>query len=80
MNYSNKPARISRDFTLVGIAAAAIATCAILLTGALTVRTLAAPAPSVSIERAAVDETPTVYFPAQYVNQATTIEPMPPTF
>jgi len=36
--------------------------------------------PSVSIERTAADETPTVYFPAQYVNQATTIEPTPPTF
>jgi hypothetical protein len=29
---------------------------------------------------AATFDSPTVYFPAQYVNQATEIEPMPPTF
>ena len=80
MNDRNKPAGEPGASYLVGVAAASIAICAIVLTGALTVRTLAVAAPSVSTERAAADETPAYYFPAQYVNQATTIEPMPPTF
>jgi hypothetical protein len=62
------------------LAVAGFAICTVLVTGALTARTVAVAAPSVSTERAATDDSPTVYFPAQYVNQATEIEPVPPTF
>jgi len=80
MNDRNQPAGESGAIYLVGLAAAAIVTCAVLLIGALTVRSLAAATPDISIERPAAVETPADYFPAQYVNQATPIEPMPPTF
>lgn len=40
----------------------------------------AAATPTVSIESTAAADGSTVYFPAQYVNQATEIEPMPPAF
>jgi hypothetical protein len=64
----------------LGLAAASIAILALVVTGGLAVRTLAAAAPSVANERAVTNDTPAVYFPAQFVNQATEIEPMPPTF
>jgi hypothetical protein len=56
----------------------AIVLCAGLAMGAVGV--LASATPSVSTETTAVYDSPTAYFPAQYVNQATEIEPMPPTF
>jgi hypothetical protein len=62
------------------LAVAGFALCAVLVTGALAVRTTAVAAPSVSTERVATEDSATVYFPAQFVNQATEIEPMPPTF
>jgi hypothetical protein len=76
----NKPAGEPGGLYLVGLAAAAITMCAVLLGGALTVRSLSAATPEISIERPAAFETPADYFPAQYVNQATRIEPMAPTF
>jgi hypothetical protein len=80
MSTRNSSTGESGALYLVGLAAAAIVTCALILGGALTVRSLAAATPDVSIERPAAVETPTEYFPAQYVNRGTTIEPMPPTF
>ena len=62
------------------LAVGAFAICAVLVTGALSARTVAVAATSASTERASTDERPTAYFPAQYVNQATEIEPLPPTF
>lgn len=62
------------------LAFTAIAICGSLAMGATAVLTPAAATPSVSTESTAVHESPFVYFPAQYVNQATKIEPMPPTF
>ncbi|MGH8623050.1 MAG: hypothetical protein ACRET3_13005 [Burkholderiales bacterium] len=47
---------------------------------AVAVLPQAAATPGVSTERTANHDASAVYFPAQYVNQATDIEPMPPTF
>jgi len=57
------------------LAVAGIAIFAVVVTGSFTMRMQAIAAPS-----AATVDSPTVYFPAQYVNQATEIEPLPPTF
>jgi hypothetical protein len=65
----------SNSFALAVIA---IVMCAGLTMGAVGV--LASGTPSVSTETTAIYDSPTTYFPAQYVNQATEIEPMPPTF
>lgn len=62
------------------LAVTGLAICAVLVTGALTVRMQAVAAPSASTEPAAAVDSPTVDFPAQDVNQATEIEPLPPTF
>ena len=48
--------------------------------GAAAVLTPAAATPSVSTESTAAHESPFAYFPEQYVNQATEIEPVPSTF
>lgn len=60
------------------LAVTAIVACVGLAMGAVGV--LASATPSVSTEVTAVNDIPTAYFPAQYINQATEIEPMPPTF
>jgi hypothetical protein len=62
------------------LAVAGFAIFAVVVTGAFTMRMQAIAAPSASTERAVTVDSPTVYFPAQYVNQATEIEPLPPTF
>ena len=49
------------------------------VTTGLTVRTLSAATPGIAAEPAATGEAHFVYFPAQYVNQATEFEPLPPT-
>jgi len=67
----------SNAFTL---AVTAMAISAVLLMGAVAALTPAAATSNVSIENIAAYDVPTAYFPAQYVNQATEIEPMPPTF
>ena len=61
-------------------AVTAIAICATLAMGTAAVMTPAAATPSASTESAAAPESPFAYFPAQYENQATEIEPMPSTF
>lgn len=61
------------------LAVTAIAISAVVM-GAVAGRTPAAATTNVSIESTAAYVEPTTYFPAQYVNQATEIEPMPPTF
>ena len=76
----SKLARESGITSPWALAVAILALCAFLVTGAVTLWTVALAAPGVSTERSATADTPTVYFPAQYVNQATDIEPMPPTF
>jgi hypothetical protein len=50
------------------------------MVGSMTTRMEAAATPGISAEPTTIGEAPFVYFPAQYVNQATDIEPMPPTF
>ena len=62
------------------LAVAGIAIFAVVVTGSFTMRMQAIAAPGASTESAATVDSPTVYFPAQYVNQATEIEPLPPTF
>jgi hypothetical protein len=60
------------------LAVTAVVACVGLAMGAVGV--LASATPGASTEITAVYDSPTAYFPAQYVNQATEIEPMPPTF
>lgn len=67
----------SSPFTL---AVAAVAVCAALAMVTVAVRTPAAATSNVSTEGAAAQEGSFVYFPAQYENQATQIEPLPATF
>lgn len=62
-----------------GLAVAAIAIIAI-MTGAVALLAPGMMTPEVSAAPTAPDSEPFVYFPAQYVNQATEIEPAPPTF
>ena len=64
----------------LALAFVAVAVGAIVMVGSMTTRMEAAAITSVSAEPTTIGETPFVYFPAQYVNQATEIEPMPPTF
>lgn len=80
MNERDKVTGQSGHSHPVALAFTAIAVGAIVLAGSLTMRMQAVATPGVPAERAAIADTPTVYFPAQYVNQATEIEPMPPTF
>jgi hypothetical protein len=62
------------------LAITAIAICGALAMGAAAGLTPAAATPNVSTECTAAHESPFAYFPEQYVNQATEIEPMPSTF
>lgn len=80
MIHHKNPTGESGYSSLFALAIAAVAICATLAMGAAAVLTPAAATPSVSTERGAAHESPFAYFPAQYVNQATEIEPMPPTF
>jgi hypothetical protein len=74
------PAGESGYSNLYVLAVTAIAISASLAMGAAAVLTPAAATPSVSTESTSAHDSPFVYFPAQYVNQATEIEPLPPTF
>jgi len=75
----NHPAGESGFSNPFMLAIGAIAVCAALAMGAVAART-SAPTPGVSTASAAAHESPFAYFPAQYENQATEIEPMPSTF
>jgi hypothetical protein len=72
MNQSNQVNRIA-------LAAVAIAIGSI-VTGAVAMLAPGASAPGYAAESKEPVSEPFVYFPAQYVNQATEIEPAPPTF
>jgi len=76
----NQPAGESGYSNTYALTVTAVAICAALAMGAAAVLTPAAATPSVSMEGTAAHESPFAYFPEQYVNQATEIEPMPPTF
>jgi hypothetical protein len=65
---------------LFALAVTATAISAVLVMGTVAALSPAAATPNVSTENLAAYGGPTAYFPAQYVNQATEIEPMPPTF
>jgi hypothetical protein len=58
----------------------AVAISAALVMGTVAGLTPEAATPSVSTQSVAAYDVSTAYFPAQYVNQATEIEPMPATF
>lgn len=62
-----------------GLAVVAIAIGTV-LTGAVALFAPGMVMPEVSAATTAPEGEPFVYFPAQYVNQATEIEPAPPTF
>jgi len=74
------PAGESGNSNPVVLAFTAIAICSALAMGAAAVLTPAAATPNASTESSATHESPFAYFPEQYVNQATEIEPMPSTF
>jgi len=74
------PAGESGNSNPVVLAFTAIAICSALAMGAAAVLTPAAATSNVPTESTAAQESPFAYFPAQYVNQATEIEPMPSTF
>ena len=76
----NKTTGQSGRSQFVALAITAIAVGAIVMVASMNMRTETVAAAGVAGQAAAADEAPFVYFPAQYVNQATEIEPMPPTF
>ena len=80
MNNRKNPAGESGYSNTFVLGVTAIAICAALSMGAAAVLTPAAATPSVSTESTAAHESPFAYFPEQYVNQATEIEPVPSTF
>jgi len=57
-----------------------VAIGALAFAGAVAVLTPSAMTPEVMAATTAPESEPFVYFPAQYVNQSTEIEPAPPTF
>lgn len=63
----------------LALAFIAVAVGVIVAAGSMNMRMEAA-ATSGVVGQPAANEEPFVYFPAQYVNQATEIEPLPPTF
>lgn len=79
MNDRNKTTGQSGHSHPVALAFTAIAVGAIVMVGSMNMRMEAA-ATAGPAQAAAADVAPFVYFPAQYVNQATEIEPLPPTF
>ena len=80
MNARNRTTGQTGHSHPLALAFVAIAVGAIVMVGSMTNRMEAAANLGVSAEPTTVGETPFVYFPAQYVNQATEIEPTPPTF
>ena len=74
------PAREFGNSNTCALAVTAAAICAALAMGAAAVLTPAAATPSASMESTAAHDSPFAYFPEQYVNQATEIEPVPSTF
>jgi hypothetical protein len=75
-SYSSELGQVNR----LALAVVGFALFAIVMSGAVAVLTKSeAATPEISATATASNE-PFVYFPAQYVNQATEIEPMPPTF
>jgi hypothetical protein len=78
MNDRNRTAGQSGHSHPLALAFVAIAVGAIVMVGSMSTRMEAAANPGA--EPSTIGETPFVYFPAQYVNQATEIEPMSPTF
>lgn len=64
----------------VALAFTAIAVGVIVLTGSWNMRTQAEASSGISAGPAAKAEAPTVYFPAQYVNQGRELDPETPTF
>ncbi|HSE00016.1 MAG TPA: hypothetical protein VLB72_04680 [Burkholderiales bacterium] len=76
---SSNSARNTGSSILFALAVTWVATSAALAMGAVSGLTSDPATPGISAASAAAD-THYAYFPAQYVNQATEIEPLPPTF
>jgi hypothetical protein len=76
---SSNAARDYGSSILFALAVTWVAASAALAMGAVTGLTSNPATPRISAASAAAD-THYAYFPAQYVNQATEIEPLPPTF
>jgi hypothetical protein len=72
--------RESGQSKLFALTFTAIVTLAALMMGTAAMLTPEAANSNVATQSVAAYDVPTAYFPAQYVNQATEIEPMPPTF
>lgn len=76
---SSNAAKVSGSSILFALAVTWVAISAALAMGAVTGLTSDRATPRISAASAAAN-TYYVYLPAQYVNQATEIEPLPPTF